>query len=143
MNFEKFQNQSRLYVIGALESEEVEEFEREREKFGKKAEDFVTQCCALHEAFALSLRSLKASAALKEQLMSMVRKRKPVTHAEKAAAVALTGRTVRADSILSGVTKPQSGAPQSCFLEQSIFAKQMTKKAEQETNRHVIKTTRR
>ena len=97
MNFEKFQNQSRLYVVGALEPGEVEEFEREREKFGKKAEDFVTQCYALHEAFALSLRSLKASAAIKEQLMSMVRQRKQVTHAEKAAAVALTGRPLRAD----------------------------------------------
>ena len=142
MNFEKFQNQSRFYVVGALEPGEVQEFEREREKFGKKAEDFVRQCYALHEAFALSLRSLKASAAIKEQLMSMVRQRKQVTHAEKAA-VALTGRTVRADSILSGMTKPQSGAAQSCFLEQAIFAKQMTKKAEQETNRQVIKTTRR
>lgn len=87
MNFEKFQNQSRLYVIGALESEEVEEFEQERKKFGKKAEDFVTQCYALHEAFALSLRSAKASAAIKERLMSMVRGR--VTHRRNAAAVAL------------------------------------------------------
>ena len=143
MNFEEFQNQSRFYVVGALELEEVEEFEREREKFGKKAEDFVTQCYALHEAFALSLRSLKASAAINEQLMSMVRERKHVTQPERAAAVALKGRTVRADSILSGMTKPPSGAAQSCFLEQAIFAKQMTKKAEQETNRHVIKTTRR
>ena len=120
-----------------------EEFEREREKSGKKAEDVVTQCYASHEAFALSLRSLKASAAIKEQLMSMVRQRKQVTQAEKAAAVVLTGRTVRANSILSSMTKPQSGATQSCFLEQAIFAKQTTKKAEQETNRHVIKTTRR
>jgi hypothetical protein len=143
MNFEDFQNQSRFYVVGALEPGEVEEFEREREKFGKKAEDFVTQCYALNEGFALSLRSLKASAAIKEQLMSMVRERKQVTHAEKAAAGALTGRTVRADSIPNGMTKPQSGAAQSCFLEQAIFAKEMTKKAEQETNRHVSKTTRR
>ena len=72
MNFEEFQNQSRFYVIGALELREVEEFEREREKFSKKAEDVVTQCYALHEAFALSLRSLKASAAIKEQLMSTI-----------------------------------------------------------------------
>jgi len=64
-----------------LKPEEVEEFEREREKFGKKAQDFVTQCFALHEAFALGLRSLKASAAIKEQLMSMVRERKQLTHA--------------------------------------------------------------
>jgi hypothetical protein len=76
MNFEEFQNQSRLYVIGALEPEELEEFERARQKFGKKAEDFITECYGLHEAFALSLRPAKASAAIKERLMVMVRARK-------------------------------------------------------------------
>ena len=81
MSFAKFQNQSRLYVVGALESEEMEEFERERKKFGKKAEDFLTQCYVLHEAFALSVRPAKASAAIKERLMSMMRERKQVTHA--------------------------------------------------------------
>jgi len=89
MNFEEFQSQSRLYVIGALESEELEGFEREGKKFGKKADDSVTQCYALHEAFALSLRSAKASAAIKERLMSMVREQKQVTHARKATDVAL------------------------------------------------------
>ena len=59
MNFEQFQNQSRLYVIGALEAEELEEFEKARKKFGKKAEDFISKCYALHEAFALSLRPAK------------------------------------------------------------------------------------
>ena len=101
MNFEEFQNQSRFYVVGALEPGEVEEFEQEREKFGKKAEDFVTQCYALREAFALSLRSQKASAAIKEQLMSMVQERKQVTHARKGSNCCYEGRTVRADSILS------------------------------------------
>ena len=76
MNFEQFQNQSRLYVIGALEPKEVEEFEKARKKFGRKAEDFITKCYALHEAFALSLRPAKASAAIKDRLMSMVRERK-------------------------------------------------------------------
>ena len=76
MNFERFQNQSRLYVIGALESDEVEEFGKARKKFGKKAEDFITECYALHEAFALSLRPAKASAAIKDRLMAMVRERK-------------------------------------------------------------------
>jgi len=90
MNFEEFQNQSRLYVIGALEPEELEEFERERKKSGQKAEDFVTQCYALHEAFALSLRSAKASVAIKERLIGMVRKRKQVTYARNAAHIALT-----------------------------------------------------
>jgi hypothetical protein len=85
MNFEDFQNQSRLYVIGALQPEELEQFERERKKCGKKAEDFVTQCHALHESFALSLRSANASAAIKERLMSMVRERKQVTYVRNAA----------------------------------------------------------
>jgi hypothetical protein len=76
MNFERFQNQSRLYVIGALEAEELEEFEKARKKFGKKAEDFITECYALHEAFALSLRPAKSSSAIKERLMVMVRERK-------------------------------------------------------------------
>src|SRR5262245_65799101 len=123
MNFEEFQNQSRFYVVGALEPGEVEEFEREREKFGKKAEDFVTQCYALHEAFALSLRSLKASAAIKEQLMSMVRERKQVTHVCKGSSRCFDGS--------NGQSRFDS--------EQAIFAKQMTEKAEQETNRQVIK----
>lgn len=76
MNFEQFQNQSRLYVIGALDPEEVDEFEEARKKFGKKAEDFITKCYALHEAFALSLRPAKSSDAIKERLMAMVKARK-------------------------------------------------------------------
>ena len=73
MSFEEFQKRSRLYVIGALEHEEMEEFERARKKFGQKAEDLIGECYALHEAFALSLRPAKSSAAIKERLMSMVR----------------------------------------------------------------------
>lgn len=76
MNFEQFQNQARLYVIGALEAEEVEEFEKARQKFGKKAEDFIAKCYALHEAFALSLRPAKSSEAIKERLMAMVKAKK-------------------------------------------------------------------
>ena len=76
MSFEEFQNQSRLYVIGALEAEELEDFERARKKFGQKAEKFITECYGLHEAFALSLRPAKASSAIKDRLMSMVKARK-------------------------------------------------------------------
>ena len=76
MNFKEFQNQSRLYVIGALEPEELEEFEEARKKFGKKAEDYIGECYGLHEAFALSLRPAKSSTVIKERLMSMVRTRK-------------------------------------------------------------------
>jgi hypothetical protein len=76
MNFEQFQNQSRLYVIGALEPDEVDEFEKARRKFGKKADDFISKCYALHEAFALSLRPAKSSDAIKERLMAMVKAKK-------------------------------------------------------------------
>jgi hypothetical protein len=76
MNFEQFQNQARLYVIGALEPEEVEEFEKARKKFGKKGEEFITKCYGLHEAFALSLRPAKSSTAIKERLMAMVKAKK-------------------------------------------------------------------
>jgi len=72
VNFKEFQNRSRLYVIGALEPEELEEFEKARKKFGKKAEDYIGECFGLHEAFALSLRPAKASGAIKERLMAMV-----------------------------------------------------------------------
>ncbi len=76
MSFEEFQNTARLYVLGALEPDEMETFEKARETFGKKAEDCIAECYALHEAFALSLRPAKSSAAIKERLMSMVRERK-------------------------------------------------------------------
>ena len=75
MSFDEFQNQARLYVIGALEAEELEEFEQARKDFGQKAEDFIGECYSMHEAFALSLRPAKSSDALKERLMSMVRNR--------------------------------------------------------------------
>ena len=76
MNFEEFQNQARLYVIGALEAQETEAFELARKKFGRKADDYIAECYSLHEAFALSLRPAKSSEALKGRLMAMVRNRK-------------------------------------------------------------------
>lgn len=76
MSFEEFQNRSRLYVIGALESYELEDFEDARKDFGQKAEDFIGECYALHEAFALSLKPANSSAALKERLMARVREKK-------------------------------------------------------------------
>jgi hypothetical protein len=84
---EEFHNQSRLYVIGALEPEELEEFERERKTRGKKAEDFIIRCYALRESFALSLRPANVSA-VKERLMSMVRERKQTKNNLRSADIA-------------------------------------------------------
>ena len=75
MSFEEFQNSARLYVIGALEPEELQAFEGARKRYGVAAEEFINQCYVLHEAFALSLKPAEASAAIKERLMSMVRER--------------------------------------------------------------------
>ena len=76
MSFEEFQNRARLYVIGALEPEETEEFEVARKEFGTPAESFIAECYDLHEVFALSLQPEKSSDALKQRLMAMVREKK-------------------------------------------------------------------
>jgi hypothetical protein len=92
MNFEEFQNQSRLYVIGALDPEELEEFERARKQCGQKAEDFVIQCYALLESFTLSLRPTNVSA-IKERVMALVQERKQMTDARNSADIALSATT--------------------------------------------------
>jgi len=75
MSFEEFQDRARLFVIGALEPEETEEFEKARQQFGQKAEEFIAECYSLSEAFALSLQPAKSSDQIKSRLMEMVRKR--------------------------------------------------------------------
>ncbi len=75
MSFDEFQNNARHYVIGSLEPEETEPFEEARREFGQQAEDFISKCYELHEAFALSLQPAKSSDAIKNRLMSMVRDR--------------------------------------------------------------------
>lgn len=76
MNFNEFQNRARLFVIGALDPDETVEFENARRKFGQRAEQYITECYSLSEAFALSLKPAKASDEIKTRLMAMVRDRK-------------------------------------------------------------------
>ena len=75
MSFEEFQNRARLFVVGALDADEVSEFEEARGKFGDKAEAFIAECYSLSEAFALSLKPAKASDQIKARLMEMVKSR--------------------------------------------------------------------
>ena len=75
MSFKEFQNRARLFVIGALESEEMPEFEKARREFGEKGEAFIAECYSLSEAFALSLKPAKASDQIKARLMEMVKNR--------------------------------------------------------------------
>jgi hypothetical protein len=75
MSFEEFQNRARLFVIGALDADEVVEFEEARREFGDKAEAFIAECYSLNEAFALSLKPARAADAVKARLMEMVKNR--------------------------------------------------------------------
>lgn len=75
MSFEEFQNRARLYVIGALEPDELDEFEEARKTLGQNGEECIAECYALHEAFALSLKPAKSSSAIKDRLMAMVREK--------------------------------------------------------------------
>ena len=75
MSFEDFQNRTRLFVIGALEADEMAEFEQARRQFGQKAEAYIAECYSLSEAFALSLKPAKASDQIKTRLMEMVKNR--------------------------------------------------------------------
>ena len=75
MSFEEFQNRARLFVVGALDRDEMAEFESARGEFGEKAEAFIAECYSLSEAFALSLKPAKASDQIKARLMEMVKNR--------------------------------------------------------------------
>jgi len=72
MSLEEFQNQSRLYVVGALEPDELAEFEAAREQFGPRAEHIMNECYELQRAFALSLKPATVRADIKRRLMSRV-----------------------------------------------------------------------
>jgi hypothetical protein len=75
MSYEDFQNRARLFVVGALDADEIAEFEQARREFGDKAEAFISECYSLSEAFALSLKPAKASDQIKTRLMEMVKNR--------------------------------------------------------------------
>jgi hypothetical protein len=75
MSFEDFQNRARLFVIGALEADEMAAFEQARRRFGEEAETFIAECYSLSEAFALSLKPAKASEQIKTRLMELVKNR--------------------------------------------------------------------
>ena len=72
MNSEDFETRARLYVLGALEEDELAEFERERVALGPRAEDIILECQQLNAAFALTLRPTATKPATKERLLSLI-----------------------------------------------------------------------
>jgi hypothetical protein len=75
VTFERFQNYARLYVVGALDSEEMEKFELARERHGPAAQEFVDECNCRHESLELSLKPAAKMQAIKTRLLSMVSRR--------------------------------------------------------------------
>ena len=72
MNSEEFENRARLYVLGALDDEELAEFEHARHELGPKAERVIQECERLNSMFALSLRPTPPKPATKQRLLDMI-----------------------------------------------------------------------
>ena len=60
MNSDDFESKARLYVLGALDDEELHEFEQVRRELGGEAERIIQECERLNSMFALSLRPDRA-----------------------------------------------------------------------------------
>ena len=73
MNYEEFQHLARLYIVGVLEDDEMDQFRAGRAEFGAQAEAFICECRKLNSVFALSLRPMEPSPAIKAKLMEWVR----------------------------------------------------------------------
>lgn len=73
MKYEEFQHLARLYVLGALDPDEMEQFRVGRAIFGPKGEAFIDQCRKLSAALALSLRPVAPRPETKEKLMEQIR----------------------------------------------------------------------
>ena len=74
MNFDDFQHLARLYVVGALDDEEMEQFVIARADYADEAEQFLNECQRLHGAFALSLNPVRPKPETKSALLERLRR---------------------------------------------------------------------
>ena len=72
MNSDDFESKARLYVLGALDDEELSDFERTRHEMGPPAEHIIQECERLNSMFALSLRPTAPKPATKQRLLDMI-----------------------------------------------------------------------
>ncbi len=73
MTFEEFENLARLFVIGALDEEELVQFGLARREFGEKAEACVREARRLSSLFALSLRPNPPRQSTRKKLLEVVK----------------------------------------------------------------------
>ena len=79
MSFDEFENEARLYVVGALDGAELAAFTEARQQYGQAAEEFIHECRQLSAAFALSLKPQAPRGDAKQKLMMLIRKSTPGT----------------------------------------------------------------
>lgn len=72
MNSEDFEHQARLYVLGAMDDDELAAFDRVRHEMGTEAERIIQECERLNSIFALSLRPTPPKPATKQRLLDMI-----------------------------------------------------------------------
>ncbi len=83
MNSEDFETRARLYVLGALDDDELKTFEADRRALGPAAERTIQECERLNSIFALSLRPTPPRPATKQRLLEMIRAAQPVRRAPR------------------------------------------------------------
>ena len=72
MNFEEFQHLARLSIVGALDPDELAEFEAGRLEFGAEAEVFIHECRKLNVVFALSLHPCEPDPRTKARILARI-----------------------------------------------------------------------
>jgi hypothetical protein len=83
MNSEEFETRARLYVLGALDDAELQDFEAERRALGPAAERTIQECERLNSIFALSLRPTPPKPTTKQRLLDMIKAAHPTKGAPK------------------------------------------------------------
>ncbi len=71
MNLEEFQHLARLYAIGALEPDELREFQTVRAFLGPRAERYITDCRRLNDAIVSDLEPIPPSPTAREKVLRL------------------------------------------------------------------------
>ena len=72
MSFDEFQSLARLYTVGALDEDEMAQFEQGRQEYGAEAERYLDECHRLASAFALSLQPHPPAPDARRKLLSVI-----------------------------------------------------------------------
>jgi hypothetical protein len=73
MSSDEFEIRARLYVLGALDDEELKDFEAARHSLGAVAERVIQECERLNSIFALSLRPTPPRPTTKQRLLDLIK----------------------------------------------------------------------